>query len=81
MSVVRHCFEPDILKLKRIRNEKMEQDWRHEPFISRWAVGLCFDFHPHVRNVALDQTQTQFTVTYTTDVVGQPRYTVYFGIS
>ncbi|XP_017335109.1 dynein axonemal intermediate chain 4 isoform X1 [Ictalurus punctatus] len=47
----------DILKLKRIRNEKMEQDWRHEPFISRWAVGLCFDFHPHDSNMYLVGTE------------------------
>lgn len=79
MPVVCHWFEPDMMKLKRIRNEKTEQTWKHEPLLSRWAVGLCFDFHCYVRKFPLDQTHTlslllneQFT--YTADVVDQPRH-------
>lgn len=46
----------DRMKLKRIRNEKTEHIWEHEPLISCWAVGLCFDFHRSVSNVTLAQT-------------------------
>ncbi|KAB5584313.1 hypothetical protein PHYPO_G00105990 [Pangasianodon hypophthalmus] len=47
----------DMMKLKRIRNEKTEKLWKHEPLISRWAVGLCFDFHRHDSNMYLVGTE------------------------
>lgn len=85
MPVVCHWFETDRMKLKRIRNEKTEQLWKHEPLISHWAVGLCFDFDPYVRNVAPHQTHIpdkpsllpHEKFTYTADVVNQPRH---FGV-
>ncbi|XP_060774448.1 dynein axonemal intermediate chain 4 [Neoarius graeffei] len=47
----------DMMKLKRIRNEKTEQTWKHEPLLSRWAVGLCFDFHCYDSNMYLVGTE------------------------
>ncbi|TVK90645.1 WD repeat-containing protein 78 [Bagarius yarrelli] len=47
----------DMLKLKRIRNEKTEKVWKHEPLIARWAVAMCFDFHPQDPNVYLVGTE------------------------
>ncbi|KAM4629884.1 dynein axonemal intermediate chain 4 [Polymixia lowei] len=50
----------DLMKLKRIRNEKTqvgEKDRKTEAFISRLAPGLCFDFHPTDSNIYLAGTE------------------------
>ncbi|KAK3574750.1 hypothetical protein QTP86_017524 [Hemibagrus guttatus] len=47
----------DMLKLKRIRNEKTEKPWKQEPLISHWAVGLCFDFDHQDSNMYLVGTE------------------------
>ncbi|KAK2858146.1 hypothetical protein Q7C36_006065 [Tachysurus vachellii] len=47
----------DMLKLKRIRNEKTEKSWKQDPLTSRWAVGLCLEFHPKDSNMYLVGTE------------------------
>ncbi|XP_046709480.1 dynein axonemal intermediate chain 4 isoform X2 [Silurus meridionalis] len=48
----------DMMKLKRIRNEKTEQQWKQEHLLFYLVVGLCFDFHHEDSNMYLVGTET-----------------------
>ncbi|KFQ51423.1 WD repeat-containing protein 78, partial [Pelecanus crispus] len=51
----------DLMKIKRTKSEKKklpgETERKSEALISRWAAGMCFDFHPKDTNFYLAGTE------------------------
>ncbi|NXX59543.1 WDR78 protein, partial [Scopus umbretta] len=51
----------DLMKIKRTKSEKKklpgEKERKSEVLISRWAAGMCFDFHPKDTNFYLAGTE------------------------